>query len=76
VASGSRQCGGVGDGCAVVEGEDELLGAVADVVDAELEVEVRGAGSAGVAGGGDELTWGDGVAFGDMQQQVVAVGVA
>ena len=60
----------------MVEGGEELLWAVAGAVDAEFEVEVWCAGSAGVAGVGDVLAGCDGVAFGDVGDVVVAVGVA
>ena len=75
-AAGGGQAGRGGDGSVVVEGGEERLGAVLAAVDAQLEVQVGGAGAAGVAGVGDVLAGDDGVAVVDVEAQVVAVGVA
>lgn len=70
--------GGPGEGSRVagVEGLEGGLGAVADAVAAEFEVEVRGTTAPGVAGQGDLLTGGDGVTEADVEGAGVAVGVA
>src|SRR5690349_2331215 len=63
-------------GAAGVERLHHWLGAVLDVVDPELDVEVGCAAAAGVAGHGDLLSGGDLLAFVDEDVAVVAVRVA
>ena len=60
-----------------VEAGDKGLWAVLDAVGgADFEVEVRGAGAAGVAGGEDEGSCFDVAAAGDVEVAAVAVGLS
>ena len=52
------------------------MGASSDVVDAELEMQVRASRSSGVAAVGDVLAGCDSVTFGDVGGAVMAVRVA